>query len=666
MITRKSHLALMACLLGSVTACSKFKKHPHDDDEAFNQSEQVRLPLVVEDQELWFSQVKQLLSHSHQQQNIKDIDVAGRTLDQSTRRSIVLEMLDTEYFYNMVAEFGSYWMGLKPNEFFETKSSFDTDSPGQELKIQAISDQITGASTSVYAARELSKNHSFFKSFFSEYVTVIPDASVLKRSVFFGKGNDVTFAKNDLDSRKQIREKIMIELTLLGQDVLAELDKNGPQKACELFESSRKGFSYSVGEMGHLGNPMADTPLRDVGYIDVRESRNPCQQDSDDKTELTAEKIQTYIKQLVSQTQTNIRLINAVESIPGVLSNEMQKLVTHLTAIEGPFEGKELKLLGWNPSLFVELKNSSTNRNRKRANWVLKRFFCDDLTPLQVQTPSDHGGSSDHASNPACYSCHYKLDPMAGFFRERGIFGYDFSAQKEIFFDDFVSANRSDYERPWKSNIEGREWNIGYIRSVKNTNENLYGSKITDLLRILQKAPEVKQCFIKRAFEYVVGEGQSMDSAWANEVLQRYEASEAENPKEAMKGLFADLISSDTFAQINRDRQECYDFAAGTKSSNLPCPIRGIIEKNCQSCHSETNRQAGLDLTNWQPMQGSSGGFVWQSEGKTIAGTEGVQRIIDRLNTSDDDKRMPLMKLMPDAERQSLFHWLDDLLKNNK
>ena len=42
----------------------------------------------------------------------------------------------------------------------------------------------------------------------------------------------------------------------------------------------------------------------------------------------------------------------------------------------------------------VALGNSSTNFNRKRSAYVLKRFFCDDLIPIGFETPQEHVGGA--------------------------------------------------------------------------------------------------------------------------------------------------------------------------------------------------------------------------------------------------------------------------------
>ena len=110
----------------------------------------------------------------------------------------------------------------------------------------------------------------------------------------------------------------------------------------------------------------------------------------------------------------------------------------------------------------MALGNSSTNFNRKRSAYVLKRFFCDDLIPVGFETPQEHVGGS-HGSQTSCYACHHKLDPMAGFFRSYGAYFFDYSRSPDITFDDLASKDRAPYEGIWKGAGTGQPaWNIGY------------------------------------------------------------------------------------------------------------------------------------------------------------------------------------------------------------
>ncbi len=47
------------------------------------------------------------------------------------------------------------------------------------------------------------------------------------------------------------------------------------------------------------------------------------------------------------------------------------------------------------------LKNSSTNYNRRRGAYMLKHFFCDDLTPVGFDLPQQHVGGA-HGSDTPC------------------------------------------------------------------------------------------------------------------------------------------------------------------------------------------------------------------------------------------------------------------------
>src|SRR5258705_3776720 len=82
----------------------------------------------------------------------------------------------------------------------------------------------------------------------------------------------------------------------------------------------------------------------------------------------------------------------------------------------------------------MALGNSSTNFNRKRSAYVLKRFFCDDLIPIGFESPQEHV-SGAHGSQTTCFACHHKLDPMAGFFRSYGAYFFDYSRSPDIIFD---------------------------------------------------------------------------------------------------------------------------------------------------------------------------------------------------------------------------------------
>src|SRR5262245_2543244 len=158
----------------------------------------------------------------------------------------------------------------------------------------------------------------------------------------------------------------------------------------------------------------------------------------------------------------------------------------------------------------MALGNSSTNFNRKRAAYMLKRFFCDDLIPIGFESPQEHIAGA-HGSQTSCYACHHKLDPMAGFFRTYGAYFFDYARSPDIIFDDLASKDRALYEAVWKAARKLPAWNIGYIRSARFHSYNSYGTSMGDLARILRTAPEVKRCLVKRLHEYIVAEDQTIE-----------------------------------------------------------------------------------------------------------------------------------------------------------
>ncbi|MGZ3652043.1 MAG: hypothetical protein ACXWSC_12695, partial [Bdellovibrionota bacterium] len=150
-----------------------------------------------------------------------------------------------------------------------------------------------------------------------------------------------------------------------------------------------------------------------------------------------------------------------------------------------PFDLKALGInhrwISWGFLQKNALANSSTNMNRKRAAYVLKRYFCDDLTPVGIEDGGDHTGGA-HGSQPSCRSCHYKLDPMAGYFRSYGRSFRDFSMNRNITFDDGAKVNLEQYESAWLMPPGSpRKWNVGYVRSVSDETLNDYGSTLDDL-----------------------------------------------------------------------------------------------------------------------------------------------------------------------------------------
>jgi hypothetical protein len=307
------------------------------------------------------------------------------------------------------------------------------------------------------------------------------------------------------------------------------------------------------------------------------------------------------------------------------------------------------------------IQNSSTNYNRRRANYVLNRFFCDDLTP--IQTVDDGQPSSGmHGSSQSCHACHYKLDPMAGFFREHGFAFASFAQKDEIVFDDLARKPLSEYTQAWLNtgpNKANRTWNVGYIRSENDEAINSYGESLDDLFSIIKTSPEVRSCLVKRIFQFGIDDKQSLDGEFLAKTVDEFNLwTQCKSSSLALKKTMARVALSNTFRAQDRRTDQCYDFV-GTENPNAPpCRVRYILEKNCLTCHNSHNASGGLDVSSWVPGNNM---FNHTVNGKLLSREESFHRITTRLESADPAQRMPLSQHMNSTERQDLYLWAQKL-----
>lgn len=318
----------------------------------------------------------------------------------------------------------------------------------------------------------------------------------------------------------------------------------------------------------------------------------------------------------------------------------------------------------------IALANSSTNYNRKRAAYVLNRYLCDDLTPVGVEDPKEHA-SGAHGSDTSCYACHYKLDPMAGFFRSYGALFSDAARLPDIIFDDLANADRKKYASFWKApKGSERKWNIGYIRSPRWTERNDYGENLDDLSRIIRNAPEAKRCLMKRLVDYMVGDDQTVDGAYLDELTGKFTAEARVNSSSAMKNAIIRVLKSNAYRERNRDPQVCYDHAEGKQSDDSPpCRVAYILQKNCAQCHdSAYSGDGNLNLSAWvDSPDGKTKTFPHLDDSfAQVSARETLAQFVDRISSSDPKRRMPKNKLMSNPERQELFLWAQQELSRLK
>lgn len=640
--------AVALTLCGFMLGCGKKDK----DEEARTpyvpptepKSEPVSVELTGQEKTWWISKANQTLRLGQPLRELKS--VSPDTLSGLKMRDAAAAIMDDVAFYDMLTDFSMYWLGVKQNDLYQSESVYVPDPSGgvgTTKTVHFISGTAKRSLPALHAARAVASGKDYFESFFSE--KGVPPAFEYTTGYFQEEGS------LNLPAAER-RGKIVKHLVEVVEKVSSDSTIITKEQLCAKYDTEVK--FYDIGTYGPLGFRVFASKNSDK--FDNNFS-TWCFLDADGDVRVGIE----TLKSVVDSIEKTVKFYAVLdERLKGKNLNEGH--VVELPALDysGADHVMDSNVELW-PNLLSSIENSSTNRNRKRASWVLKRFLCDDLTPINVDAGSSSHADGQHGSDAACYSCHYKLDPMAGYFRELGLVSSSFSAKNFIIFDDLAKAERIEYERPWKAAPEsGREWNIGYIRSTTKTNQNIYGSNFSDLLVALKTLPEVKECFVRRVFEYTVGSEQAYDRAWGKQVLDRMTETAKKDPKAALKGVFTDMVTSNAFIARERNNNVCYDFASGTVPSNrAPCRIATIVERNCTSCHNKAGAQGGLDLSSWEKQSDGVFGFNLVDGNVKVPAKETFQRIMERLNTSDADLRMPLMKSMPDSERQEMFLWLE-------
>jgi hypothetical protein len=261
---------------------------------------------------------------------------------------------------------------------------------------------------------------------------------------------------------------------------------------------------------------------------------------------------------------------------------------------------------------------------------------------------------------------------MAGFFRDIGLLGVNFKEANTSFhvFDDnaFVAGeDLTKYYGTWSK--------TGFIRSSLDDGVNdLIATedvnRVQKMFEIVRRAPEAKSCLTRRLAEYVLGEDQSFDGRWLKSFESRLEDSSTSGL--AIKSVLSDLVLSNTFKVADPASDQCYDYLTEqSEGESIPCEVSFIVEKNCAaSCHKSASSDNGqLSLSEWVPaaIDGTDSTNPLVRSFKHLD-ENGAQRskkdtftsILDRINSSDPDRAMPLAKEMPSVEKVRLFNWLED------
>ncbi|MCO5142590.1 MAG: hypothetical protein M9962_05830 [Oligoflexia bacterium] len=538
-------------------------------------------------------------------------------------------------------------------EFAETVLGFNLFFWGQRTPVLRIPNQsgqvnyafeVSATPSALYSAQEVAKNGDFLK------LLDLNDA-LYQTPIKLAKDDDQA-QLSDEDFLELMRTQLNTSLDAYSRKVIAARDLS---LVCQSYyqDIGMKTDEIFLFRLSLSNDFYFEAALDQNWYGGIQAE---CRKESPSKSEL--------LKKIAASKKYNDRLI---QLLPQFLSKNYE--IKNLKGLKY-FDSKSLELTNtftpFGLLLKLSLSNSSTNMNRKRSAFMLKRFFCDDLTPVGVENPKDHT-DGEHGSNPACYSCHYKLDPMAGFFRTKGKFFFDYANDLKIIFDDDARMDAQSYYRRWSASSDsGREWNVGYIRSVQKESMNDYGESFEDLHKILRKAPEVKRCIVKRMAEYTIGEEQTMDGGYLDHLTENFK--KYENSTRAVKEIFKSLALSESFRNPNAASDQCYDFKPGYNPVNAPpCRVSSIVQNNCVKCHSSVYGPGNLSLGEWITLPDGSKNFAHEDNfGKQFSTSETMTKIIARLTSSDENIRMPYKTHMSSQERQELYLWAQSQLQSTK
>lgn len=516
-------------------------------------------------------------------------------------------------------------------------------------------DRLTEFPQVVTAAREVLSGSNYLKFFeYQQPTYVFPNREPGNGTIIIG-GPDDDLPPQPEESFSTQRAKIFAENVKDVNELIeyAQKNPNNRQEFCKLYREKSSSLSLQNYGLPRSLDSLLETDENWSVSLDIYCFVGDTQVD---------------VVEVLKRVKTNTeKVLEVMKPFDPENYSEPIGVVGLKTAEPAQFfaaSGKDI----FSQDFWEILPNSSTNYNRKRGAYILKRYFCDDLTPIRVDIPSGHVGDR-HASDPSCQSCHYKLDPIAGFFRERGIGGLSFTNSNKIVFDDRAIVDKERYQKSWKASPgSGRAWDVGYIRSTTDDSLNLYGTSLDDLGKILSTAREVKQCLVRRMFEYFVAENQALDEGYLSHLTEQFIDESKENSSDAFRHAVERLVTSHTFANPDATADQCYDYKPGDDLQNKPpCQVAYLFKQNCGSCHGADNPRKGLSLVRWERLANGQFGFPHvNAQGEQVPRSQTFERIYNRmLHTDEELQPMPPGQIVS-GDREKLVLWTHKMMQETK
>lgn len=551
---------------------------------------------------------------------------------------VIDQLMKDIRFADTVLDFNMYFLGFKANQLKKEDGTYNDN----------FVSSVYGSPSAITSAKNIIKNGDYL-SLLDLYhpVYVSPLGSVNNGQQFESE----TAQENE-------RTRLMAEHLKIMDEMITEAEKNPTLALGTYCEKFRSRLSQFVIFNNMLGLNISPSVWLMGSYSEKNKSLDLlCTNGEGDAPENFD--LVVAAKKLKLRYQAIFAKFDLIRP-----SNYKPKNIEDLQALNIP----ELEDLGPRPfftfSVAQKLSNSSTSFNRKRAAYILKRFFCDEMTGITVEDIPGHT-TEVHGSNPSCYACHYKLDPMAGFFKEQGNSFTNYAGRGFLNLDDGVTVLKDDYHKAWKAKPDaGRTWEIGYIRSVSKSALNFYGESLEDLFKFIKKAPEVKQCLVRRLYQYATSPDQIIDGGYLKFLADDFEKESLENSSLAFKKTLKRILLSGAFKTPDRETNQCYDYAPGAEPNGLPCRVSFVVKSSCVACHNSGMAFGGLDLSQWKKLEDGQYSFKHiDSAGKQKPRVETLQAILERLTATDVNKRMPLKSQMSSQDRDTLYLWTNGQIK---
>ncbi|MEI6399160.1 MAG: hypothetical protein WCO71_10345, partial [Pseudomonadota bacterium] len=378
-ITTTIHSAVYILSIAMLFTCGSHNKHkgtpatlPPQDTPG--DQEPTDLTFDPETQAWWTERVNYTLRLAEPLDSLS----GSREFSQMKPKDVAYAMMNDAGYYDMMTDFTMYWLGIKgPGIFAEDYSSYPPK--------KSISRSVATQHQVVNAVKAMAANDNYFANLFKETGSI---NLYEMRGPYDGSSQQ---PGKPQPTNPEVRAKLLDKAKEQVATLIPLAKPETKKEFCDAYDNF--DIRNDLGGPNGLDNNSIDfsDPFLVWCYIDETKIPN-------DVVTLLNTKIQDYEK-----------LITELNAIDQRLAGRSPLVVAHVTDLDtvrlstGAIEGRQ-----YGEEFFQRLQNSSTNRNRKRAAWALKRFFCDDLTPINVEAPSSHVGGQ-HGSDPACYSCHYKL-----------------------------------------------------------------------------------------------------------------------------------------------------------------------------------------------------------------------------------------------------------------